>query len=73
MFMTIELSRKVEEQLRDLATSQGREVDALVEDAVREYLEASAITDLDAAEVAETQIALVGELRGVPEWKGGRE
>jgi predicted transcriptional regulator len=73
MFMTIELSRKVEEQLRDLAGRQGREVGALVEDAVREYLEAIAITDLDAAEVAETQVALVGELRGVPEWKDGRE
>ena len=73
MFMTVELSGKVEEELRDLAVSQGREVGALVEEAVREYLEAAAITDLDAAEVAETQVALVGELRGVPEWKGGRE
>lgn len=71
--MTIELSRQVEKQLRDLAASQGREIGALVEDAVREYLEATAITDLDAAEVAETQVALAGELRDVPEWKGGRE
>jgi len=65
MFMTVELSRKVEEQLRGLAASQGREVDALVEEALLEYLEAAAITDLDEAEVAETQVALVGELSEV--------
>jgi hypothetical protein len=32
------------------------------------YREAAAITDLDASEVAEIQVALVGELRGRP-WK----
>jgi putative addiction module component (TIGR02574 family) len=34
----------------------------LVEDAIQLYLEASAITDLDSSEVAETQLALIGEL-----------
>lgn len=66
--MTIELASSVEEQLRDLASRQGRDVSALVEEAVREYLEAAAITDLDPAEIAETQVALMGELRDVSEW-----
>jgi len=66
--MTIELARSVEQQLRELASRQGRDVGVLVEEAVREYLVAVAITDLDSAEIAETQVALMGELRDVPEW-----
>ncbi len=70
--MTVELPRTVEEELKALARRQGRDVLRLVEDAVLSYLEAAAITDLDPAEVAETQQQLVGELRGVSAWKGGR-
>jgi hypothetical protein len=58
--MVIELSGRVEEQLQDLAGRQGRDVESLVDEAVREYLIASAITDLDAEEVAATLEALVG-------------
>jgi predicted DNA-binding protein len=68
--MSIELPCSVEEQLRDLATRQGRDIDVLVEEAIREYLEAAAITDLEPREVAQTQVALVGELQGISEWKG---
>jgi predicted transcriptional regulator len=68
--MSIELPAQVEEQLRQLAVRQNRDIDALVEEAVRWYLEAGAITDLDAAEVAETQMTLAGELRRVAPWKG---
>jgi predicted transcriptional regulator len=71
MAVSIELSGRVEEQLRDLALRQGRDIRVLVEEAIRDYLEAAAITDLDPAEVAESQIALLGELRAVPEWKSG--
>jgi predicted transcriptional regulator len=67
--MTIELPGIVEEQLRHLAAKQGRDVRALVEDAVRQYLESAAITDLDATQVAETQAALVGELPDISDWK----
>jgi predicted transcriptional regulator len=70
--MTVELPRTVEEELRALAVRQGRDVIRLVEDAVRDYLEAAAITDVDEAAVAEVQAKLVGELRGIPGWKGGR-
>jgi len=67
--MSIELPVGVEDQLRNLAAKQGRDVRTLVEEAVRQYLESVAITDLDAAQVAETQAALLGELPDVSAWK----
>lgn len=70
--MTVELSAQIEKELHDLAESQQRDVDDIVEDAVRQYLQAAAITDLDNEEIAETQVKLISELRGIPAWKGGR-
>ena len=67
--MTIELHHTVEEQLRDLAARQGREIRLLLDEAIRQYLESAPITDLDAAEVAEAQSALLGELADVGHWK----
>jgi len=67
--MSIELPGSVEEQLRKLAAKQGRDVCRLVEEAIRQYLEASAITDLDATQAAETQTKLLGELPQVADWK----
>lgn len=67
--MTIELPAIVEEQLRHLAAKQGRDVRALIEDALRQYLESAAITDLDATQVAEAQAALLGELPKISDWK----
>jgi len=67
--MSIELPGRVEEQLRNLAAKQGRDVCALVEEAIRQYLESAAITDLDVTQVAETQAALLGELPHVSDWK----
>jgi predicted transcriptional regulator len=69
--VSIELPGSVEEQLRTLAAKQGRDVRALVEDAIRLYLEAAAITDLGAADVAEAQAALLEELPHIPDWKAG--
>jgi hypothetical protein len=66
--MTIELKGRVEEQLRDLAVRQGRDIGVLVEEAVKEYIEGASITDLDGSEVAQTQVTLLDELRGVPGW-----
>ena len=67
--MSIDLPVSVEDQLRNLAAKQGRDVRTLVEEAVRQYLESAAITDLDAIQVAETQTALLGELPHVSAWK----
>jgi predicted transcriptional regulator len=71
--MTIELSATVERELRDLAMMQRRDVGEIVEEAVRKYLEASAITDLEPGQIAEAQAKLMGELRGISEWKDGRD
>lgn len=67
--MTIELPTRIEKELRELAVVQSRDIDELVEEAIRQYLEAAAITDLDPAEVAEAQVKLASELRDVQEWK----
>jgi hypothetical protein len=37
----------VEEQLRNLAAKQGRDVGMIVEEAVRQYLKSAAITDIE--------------------------
>jgi len=67
--VSIDLPGSVEEQLRSLAAKQGRDLRALVEEAIRQYLEAAAITDLDATQVAEAQVALLDELPRVSDWK----
>lgn len=67
--MSIELPYSIEEQLRTLAARQGRGVSVLVEEALQQYLEAAAITDVDQDEVAETQDALLAELQDISEWK----
>ena len=69
--MSIELPATVEKELQDLAVMQRRDIHDLVEEALRLYLEAAAITDLTGEEVGETQLALAGELRGLPAWKDG--
>jgi len=67
--VTIKLPGNIEEQLRNLAAKQGRDVRAVVEEAVRQYLDSLAISDLDTTQVTETQTALIGELTDVSKWK----
>jgi hypothetical protein len=71
--MSVEISASTEKELRAMAVIQSRDLGDLVEEAVRQYLEAAAITDLDALSVGETQVALAGELRDVAAWQGGRD
>ena len=71
--MLIDLSNAVEEQLRHLAEREGRDVRVVLEDAVRQYAEAASITDLDADDVGETQLALAGELPAHSDWKAPRK
>ena len=66
--MTIDLPSVVEEQLRDLAKRQNRDIAELVEDAVRQYLEAAAITDVGQDQAAETQAKLLRELPPISKW-----
>jgi len=70
--MTIELPASVEKELNHLAVMQHRDIDELVEEAVRQYLEAAAISDLDSSAIGEAQVKLAGELRDVNEWKSDR-
>jgi len=69
--MTIELPAAVEAQLKILAIKQGRDLRTLVEEALRQYIEFTAITDLDASDVGGTQMALLDELASLPDWKAG--
>jgi hypothetical protein len=66
--MAIDLPSVVEQQLRDLAKRQNRNIAELIEDAVRQYLEAAAITDVDPMQVGETQAKLLGELPPISKW-----
>jgi predicted transcriptional regulator len=63
--MTIELPAGVEKELQYLAVVQHRHIGELVEEALRQYLEAAAISDLDSFAIGETQIKLAGELREI--------
>jgi hypothetical protein len=67
--VSIELAKSVEEQFRNLAAKQGRDVRALVEEALRQYLESAAITALEPSQRAEAQAALLGELPVVSDWE----
>ena len=67
--MTIDLPNVVEEQLRDLAKRQNRDIAELIEDAVRQYLEAAASTDIDPNQIAETQAKLLSEFPPVSKWE----
>ena len=67
--MTVDLPSVVEEQLRDPAKRQNRDIAELIEDTVRQYLEAAAITDVDPNQVAETQAELLSELPPISKWE----
>ncbi|HZD42218.1 MAG TPA: ribbon-helix-helix protein, CopG family [Terriglobales bacterium] len=67
--MTIDLPSVVEQQLRDLAKRQNRDVAELIEDAIRQYLEAAAITDLGPNQITETQAKLLSELPPISKWE----
>jgi len=65
----IELTTAEEAQLRQIAAKTGRDVRVLVEEAIRQYADSIAITDLNSEDVAEVQLALVAELPGISSWK----
>lgn len=66
--MIFEIDEVEVSQLSTLAARQGREVGALLHEAIREYLEAAATTDLSPGDIGEAQMALVGELSHLPSW-----
>lgn len=60
----------MEQELRRLAGYQGRALADVVEAALRSYIETEAITDIESADIAATQLALLSEL---PEIEGAEE
>jgi hypothetical protein len=66
--MTVILPAGIEEQVRRLAAQQGREVDAVVEEAVRFYIEASSITDVSGDAIGQAQMKMTGEIGDIPPW-----
>ena len=63
--MVIQMDVHTEQELRRLAGRQGRALAEVVEAALRSYIEAEAITDVESADVAATQSALVSELTDI--------
>lgn len=67
--MVIQVGDQIEQELRRLAGHQGPALADVVEAALRSYIEAEAITDIESADIAATQLALLSEL---PRDRGGR-
>jgi predicted transcriptional regulator len=68
--MALALSPTLVRRLQELARSRGVDAQRLLDDAVEQFVEAAAITDLTPEDVARTQEAMLGEL-GLPEWDQG--
>jgi hypothetical protein len=66
----IELPQAIETELRTVAEKQGRDILAVIEDAVQQYLDGASITDLDPTDVANAQISVLGELSVPSDWHG---
>lgn len=71
--MTIDVSEQLEERLRRLAEQQGKALKTIIEEAIRQYLDAAAITDLQPADIAATQEKLARELTSLAPWSDPRE
>ena len=60
--MTITLKPEVEEQLRRLAAERRQDIGTVVADALRQYMESEAITDVTSDQVSQTQAAMLPEI-----------
>lgn len=60
--MTVEVLSTTAAALQSLAKEEGRDLDALVEEALQNYLCAAGMTDLESEEIAGVQMALLPEL-----------
>ncbi len=68
--MTIQLQPELENEVRRLADERGRDVQAIVSEAVRQYIEAAAITDVTPEQVGQMQEAIVPEMSDIEGWEG---
>jgi hypothetical protein len=65
--MTIQPRDAFRRQIHELSQPQGRDVDAVVEEAIHRYPDDAAVTDVSSADVAATQEQLLREL-DLPPW-----
>lgn len=68
MVMTVHLSSTVERILSALAARTGRDVNAVVEDAVRQYLASANFGDMEPDAIARVQMDLLSELGMTEPW-----
>ena len=66
--MTIDVSEQLADRLRQLAKEKGEDLNSIVDEALRRYLDDASITDLEPADVAATQENLVSELGNLSPW-----
>lgn len=66
--MTLHLPTSIESDLRRLAERQGRDVESLAEEAIRQYLDAANITDLTPDQIGDLQMGLAPELPPTDKW-----
>jgi hypothetical protein len=71
--MEIQMDDQIAQELRRLAGHQGRALADVVEAALRSYIETEAITDIEPADIAATQLALLSELPEIEGAEGGCE
>jgi hypothetical protein len=71
--MVIQVDDQIEQELRRLAGHQGRALADVVEAALRSYIEAEAITDIESTDIAATQLALLSELPEIEAAEGGSQ
>jgi len=71
--IVIQVGDQIEQELRRLAGHQGRALADVVEAALRSYIETEAITDIETADLAATQLALLPELPEIEGAEGGCE
>lgn len=64
-------SPRLIDRIRELAKSRGVDPQRLLDEALQQYIEASAITDVTPEEVGRTQDAMLGEI-DLGEWHEGR-
>jgi hypothetical protein len=73
MNMVIQVDDRIEQELRRLAGHQGRALADVVEAALRSYIDAEAITDVEPSDVAAAQMALLSELTDIAAPQAGEK
>jgi hypothetical protein len=63
--MAIPIPHAGEQRLRQLAATRGQQFDTIVEKAIIDYLDATAITDITTDDVGKAQMRLTEELRDI--------